>query len=340
MLKDSLTSKWPAALGMLVAVLICFAPCRAKAEQTEQSWLDLAEDSTPTLAETGTDVAPVLVETGWKKPIPFTFGIDYTLVSDYVWRGINLSEYPGEGREKLNHQMGLYFELGTEDLVGVDLGTFGGTIWFEYYTNQESLTGGDDDHLQEVDFVVYWYYEIAPIFTTVEFGYINYHFPQLTGDLDTTQEIYVKISFDDSVLFGTEGSVLNPYFYYGLDIDIGEYGSWMEWGVSHDFAFAEMGMAATPILKDMTLSPSLVLGFDHRYMHLFSVDRTNNGRPTTKLANLNYGLTLSFDLSGALGLPEQFGSLTLAGFLNFSQALNNQRFNDEFYGGMTVGYEW
>ncbi len=47
----------------------------------------------------------------WGKSTPITFSFDYTIVSDYIFRGLNFSEYPGEGREKLNHQLGVGLEL-------------------------------------------------------------------------------------------------------------------------------------------------------------------------------------------------------------------------------------
>ena len=64
------------------------------------------------------------------------------------------------------------------------------------------------------------------------------------------------------------------------------------------------------------------------------------GRDSTRLANITYGLAMAYDLSGALNIPEQFGSLGITGFLNFSDALRDDILNDEFWGGMTVGYEW
>ena len=40
-----------------------------------------------------------------EEPFPLRISLGYYLYSDYVWRGKNLSEYAGEGREKPNHQM-------------------------------------------------------------------------------------------------------------------------------------------------------------------------------------------------------------------------------------------
>jgi len=48
------------------------------------------------------------------EPSPFSFSLNYALYSDYVFRGINFSEFSREGREKPNHQL--------TTTVSVDLG--------------------------------------------------------------------------------------------------------------------------------------------------------------------------------------------------------------------------
>ena len=51
----------------------------------------------------------------------------------------------------------------------------------------------------------------------------------------------------------------------------------------------------------------------------------------------------SFYLGGALGLPEDYGSISVTGFVRFSDAIRDDRgvgLNDEFYGGVSIGYEW
>lgn len=284
-------------------------------------------------------------EPQWEKPFPLGFSLDYTLVSDYVWRGINLSEYAGEGREKPNHQMCVAFSLDTADLMDGNgsFGAFGGSIWFEWYAGQHRLTPWTGTNLQEVDYDVNWSYEIAPVFTTVELGWVAYHLPPYRrsgspgADISTTYEVYGKLYFDDSAIFGQP--VLNPYVAYYQDIDTVEAG-WLEFGVSHDFALAELGLEDTPFLKNITITPSAVLGVSHRYYDKSGVGSANS--IATRLANIEYGLAIDYDLSGALGIPEQYGSLSVGGFMNYSQALHDvsASVNDEFYGGLTVGYSW
>lgn len=285
------------------------------------------------------DDSPAAAE-NWEKPIPLSFSLDYTLVSDYIWRGLNFSEYAGEGRERCNHQMsaGVSYDTGS-------FGEFGFSAWFEWFSGQEAMDPSSDGRLQEIDYTIFWSYDLsnlvewAPV--TFETGWINYAFPQSSGDAYETNEWYVTLSLDDSVLFGTENGVLNPYVSYYLDCDDVQ-GSWIELGISHDFAFAEMGMQNTPVLKDLTLTPSFVIGIDHNFM---TPPSTSGSGKSNRLATLVYGLALSYDLSGALNIPEQLGSLALTGFINYSQvpadSLRQSNYmNDELFGGFTIAYEW
>ncbi|NIA07634.1 MAG: hypothetical protein GWP14_08390 [Actinobacteria bacterium] len=274
---------------------------------------------------------PVAVEPAasqWEKSTPISFSLDYTIVSDYIFRGANFSEYAGEGREKLNHQLGVGLEFDTSQ-VGANLGTFGVSFWGEWYADQESaLTPGSQGSLQEVDYTIYWSYEIAELSTTIETGWIGYTFPQAGHDAYYTNELYVSLSFDDSTLFGTEEAVLNPYVAYYLDVDDVD-GAWLELGISHDFGLADLGMDNTPVLKDITITPSLVMGIDNGQM----------GK-SMRAANLQYGLDIGYDLSSALNIPQEYGSISLTAFVYFSDAIHDAFLNDELWGGLTLSYAW
>ncbi|MFW6155657.1 MAG: hypothetical protein ACOC95_10630 [Planctomycetota bacterium] len=268
-----------------------------------------------------------------------SFSVDYTLVSDYVWRGINLSEYAGEGREKLNHQMGVGFAIETEPLVGTDLGTFAGSFWFEWYAGQDDTAfGGGSGHLQEVDYTLSWSRDVPGLPVSAEIGWIAYQFPQVAGDdPQWTHEVYISLALDDEALFGRE--LLNPYVAYYMDLDDVQ-AAWAEVGVSHAFSAADLGIADLPGFDSLTLTPSLVLGIDHRYYDKAGLGGGGDGT-STRLANLQYGLDVGYDLGGALGMPAKYGSLTLNGFLRFSQLFHDEgAAGDELWGGVTVGFAW
>ena len=332
-------------LRYLIAAAVILTPLAAAAGEKPAD-----DNSSPLLAAANVGVVEAVGATApaqapadeWQKPIPLSFSVDYTVVTDYVWRGINYSEYRGEGRELLNHQLGVSVEVDAADL-GCPIGSFGAAVWWQWYSGQDGLNfnPAHDDHLQEVDYSLWWSYELAQINTTVELGWIAYVFPPSHGDAHWTHEGYVKLSYDDSALFGTEGGVLNPYFYYGMDFDDGKNGSWMELGISHDFALADIpSLAGAPILKDLTLTPSFVIGIDHRYLDKFDVLGTGAEDVSTRIANLLYGLDISYDLSGALGMHKSLGSISVGGFIYYSQAARTDLLHDEIWGGAKIGYSW
>ena len=320
-------------IGFLLIVACCSAAFAGGNDQTVTSdWLALGEDLQGSTAEgaAGKTQAPCPPAKEWTKPIPLSFGIEYALASDYVFRGINYSEYSGEGREKPNHQMSIWAEIDSGNF-----GVFGAAFWFEWFAGQEHLTPGSDGHLQEVDYTAYWRYNVKPIDTTVELGWSAYTYPQLTGDASWTNEVYAKLTYDDSKLFGAAKPVLNPFVAYYQDVDDVKAG-WMDVGVKHDFAMSDFAAVKdVPIAKDFTLSPSVVLGVDHRYLP----KALGEGQPSTRLGNITYGLDVCYDLGGALKIPAKYGSLKVGGFLKYSQAFEDI-IHDEFWGGTKVSYSW
>ncbi len=136
------------------------------------------------------------------------------------------------------------------------------------------------------------------------------------------------MSFDDSALFGTEESVLNPSVAYYWDMDDVD-GGWLEFGISHGFGPADLGMDNTPAFQYITVTPSLVIGVDDGQMS-----------QSMRLANVQYGIELAYDISGALNIPKEHGNIALTTFVYFSDAVHDAVLNDEFWGGMTLSYAW
>jgi hypothetical protein len=279
---------------------------------------------------------------GPAKALPWlSLGWDYTLVSDYIWRGQNFSEWPGEGREALNHQAGFTVSVDLEEALGTKLGTLSANVWFEFYADQNNArrVGAADRNqdctLQEVDYTIDWTIALTE-WVEMSTGWIWYHFPQSEGDARMSNEWYIGFSFDDSACWKAMGVdfSLNPTITYYIDLDNADYGQWIEIGLGHDFALADMGMGDTPVLKDTTITPSVTFHIDHRQL---------NTNQTTKLSSINYQLDIGVDLSSALGIPAQYGAFSIGGFLAYSQAIDDSAaagISDEFYGGMNVGWEW
>ncbi len=268
----------------------------------------------------------------------FSFEITYYLYSDYVWRGINLSEFPGEGREKPNHQMTTNMDIDIGVLFGQEPGTYGtfsfGTF-FEWFAAQKQL--GNGQNLQEVDYALAWSYDIEPLASTFTLGYTFYAFPN-ASDINT-QEWWFGLEHNDAWMWrglypDNEDGVLNPSFAFFQDTGVaGGNSIWMEFGLSHDFE----------LMENVVLTPSWTLAIEHDYYRVFALMGSPH-KNTWRAANMLWGLDISYDMTGLLQIPEGWGSVALTGSLYFSDALGNAEDNDniqdEFFGGMAISWSF
>jgi hypothetical protein len=100
-------------------------------------------------------------------------------------------------------------------------------------------------------------------------------------------------------------------------------------GVSHSFRLAQMGFEDSPVLKDVTITPLVVLSIDHRQL-----------TQSTRFASVQYGLYIDYDLSEALKIPAKYGRLRLTGFVHFRDAFPayENHLRDHLYGGIRLAY--
>jgi len=103
----------------------------------ETPWLAALDEK---IGEPAPGAAVAAEAPGWTKPIPIGFYLDYTVATDYIWRGINFSEFRGEGREKLNHQLTAGVNYDTGDFGKIDF-----SVWFEWYGANDRITGVNSD---------------------------------------------------------------------------------------------------------------------------------------------------------------------------------------------------
>ena len=269
---------------------------------------------------------------------PWSLGLTYSLYSDYVFRGINLSEYPGEGREKPNHQLSVDLGLDLASLWGGAPGSLGWltfTTWFEWYADQEILNpAAGGNNLQEVDYTIGWSYDVDSITSTVGIAFVFYTFPHAKPV--NTQELDFSLDHNDAWMWNwlwpdNEDGVLNPSILYAIDLDATHNGGWIELGFSHEWSLTDY----------LALTPSVTVAIDHGYLD--PILGTGRG-PSTRLAYVQYGMNLDYDLTTACSLPSDYGSLTLSGFLFFNDAVGNPEDNgliqDEFFGGVSVGWSF
>ncbi len=290
--------------------------------------------------------APAVELTRGDKPLPMSFTIDYTLATDYIFRGANLSEYDGEGTEDLNHQLGIGAEYDTQEF-----GVIGAVVWMNWYAglDQRYAYIGSSNEVQEVDYTVYWRLPYTPLGFTTELGYSFLSFPNLAGD-KCTHEAYVRLAWDDSAMWRAMGcdvqsSFLNPYLFYAMDFDYASGGQWLELGVKPVWAVADIPYAQdVPVLRAMYLQPKVALGADHRYWgragaNEFAAGAVDPTDQSTRLANIVYEVELGYDLGADLGLPESYGTVLIASFIGFNQTFRDF-LDDTLYGGVRVAWAW
>lgn len=256
---------------------------------------------------------------------PIQVGISYSLYSDYIFRGINFSEYGGEGREKLNHQLATSL-----DVPLGKFGTIGFDTFFEWYADQEKITG-DGANIQEIDYTIRWSYDLDRIATTFTTGWTEFVFPNVSGvsDNDRTHEWFVLLEHNDAWLWRWAGyngddGVLNPALFVAYDWHIAG-GVWIELSLSHPFAVAE----------HLTLTPGVNLGVDAGYLGpLLGTDDHDFRYARTQFC---------LDLTEALGLGEKAGAVSISGQIYYDLPTSSTRqtgLSDELWGGLTLSWSW
>lgn len=280
-----------------------------------------------------------------ERKLPISVGVSYYLMSDYIFRGINFSEYPGEGREKLNHQMTTAFTYDAGRW-----GQFGFDTFFEWYADQEKLNPfGGGQNLQEVDYALRWTYPFEAIATDLTLGYTFYTFRNLgkllrqdgavgNNNDNRTHEWWFRLNHNDAwawkwLLPDNENGILNPYFLLAQDLGVGAGAVWMELGVNHPFTI--------PGVDNLTITPSYTITADCGYL------RRLRGLPHhdyLRLAYEQWGLNVTYDLTPVLRLPKWAGTVSISGLLYFNNALgtaaHDGTINDEFWGGMALNWGW
>lgn len=271
-------------------------------------------------------------------PSPFSLELSYSLYSDYVSRGMNLSEYSGEGREKPNHQVSATVSVDLANLLndeGASYGSLEFGTFLEWFGAQHEINpDGGQQNLQEVDYTISWAYDIEAIASTFTLGYSFFNYPNTKPF--NTQEWTAKLDHNDAWMWkwlfaDNEDGVLNPFIFFLQDTKFAPKGIWIETGISHDFS----------VFEHVTITPSLTLGIDHRYLDpILATGRSGS----TRLAYLQYGMNFGYSLSEAMNWSDKYGEVVWAAFLYFNDALgtaeDNDTIQDEFFGGTSITWSF
>lgn len=272
---------------------------------------------------------------------PFTFNATYYYYSDYIFRGVNYSEYATEGREKPNHQLTTRLGVDVAGLFGGEsgsAGTFAFSTFFQWYAAQQFIDANPDTNgknLQEIDYALSWAYEIKPLKTTITPSYTWYTYPRTSETSFDSQEWAIRLDHNDAWMWKwlwpeNEAGVLNPYFSYAHTVTYAAGAKWAEFGISHPFTLAE----------GLTLTPSLVLAYQGEYY----ARQLKRGPAYNSYAYTQFGANLTYDLAKPLKLDPRAGSIPLSVFLYYNEAnqtLENDGFvEDEFFGGVSIGWSF
>lgn len=197
-------------------------------------------------------------------------GFSQSISSKYVWRGIAFNE------DTVNQG-----DLSVS--VDTDAGTFGAAAWYNLDTTDEN---GYEFETTELDLVLSWDKSFDSL--SVGAGLINYQFPNLGGNSDTT-EIYASLGLD---------TTLAPSITVYYDIDDAD-GLYFDLGIGHSF---EIGKFETPLDLGATL------GFADSNQSEFYYGADDAGFTNMSVAaSMTFSLTENLEFTPALTVTSLLG---------------------------------
>lgn len=232
------------------------------------------------------------------------FHLDATYLTDYVWRGFERFDAGRhEDEPNLQFNMRIGFDLGK--LPHPYVGLFANVAENDPVSNFEEVR-------PEIGFD----WPVRPL--TISAGYTSYIFPD--RDEFDTNEVFLRLAFDDSVLFQSERPVLHPYVLGAYDFDLYQ-GLYLEAGVNHQLPVENTGLVLIA-----NAHAAYVNGHD-----LFAVDpeETNSG-----FQHWQVGLTAKYTLNTLLNIPDRFGQISVTGYINYTDSIDEDLVaNDQLWGG-------
>jgi hypothetical protein len=254
-------------------------------------------------------------EGGWLPEKPEnapTVSVAQSFMTKYIWRGWNLGDEPVMQTGASISWHGLTFDF-----------------WSNYsLNNDKTKDSGRYKEFTEIDYSIDYTFNMGEMsdkfgFDSPEFlaplsisgGYIYYTFPNVDWNdkYFDTQEVYLGLSYD---------TFLQPTFTWYWDVDHGKgnadgggNGSYFLFGISHTFDFEPTGISAT-----IGMTTGII---DEQW-----TDKTG-------MADMVF--------SGEVNIP-LFNYFTVTPSMYYSLILDRDTYNDaadnEFYGGITVSFEY
>ena len=241
---------------------------------------------------------------------PFGFEATLGYATDYVFRGVERFEV-ASGEDRANYQAAARASL--------DLGKRPSPFVSGFANVADS---DEQSNLQEVRPSAGLDWDLR-LFRVVA-GHTFYYFPD-RSELDT-KEVFASVEFDDAELLGLERSVLKPFAFAAYDYDL------------YDGLYAEAGLRHTSEVGDtgLTLTLEGLVAYSGDYALLAGEGGETSGFPFYQL-----GLLGRYDLNRPLGLSEQYGTLSLNGFLYYTDGIDaDLRTDTQLWGGAAIGFRF
>ena len=241
--------------------------------------------------------------------VNFSLEVDYA--SHYIFRGVDQSTPPKRNENALQFNSRLDFNLGK--LPHPFIGVFSNIFYNDPVSRFEEVrpyAGAE--------------WTIRPI--TVAGGFTSYIFPNREGK--DTQEVWVRISGDDSRLWHSERPVLTPYIYGAYDFHKYD-GFYLEAGLKHDFIIGETGLVLTAV-GDLAY-----VVHDPYFRNPGPVGKE------TGFQHYDCGMIATYDLNPALGIPQRFGQWQVRGYLMYSGSVSEGlRADSRIWGGIGLSFRY
>jgi hypothetical protein len=240
-----------------------------------------------------------------------TIDLSVRYLTDYVYRGVDLSEVGGgEDSPNLQFDGRLSFNLGKfpSPFLGVFVNVF------------------DEDPISR-------FQEIRPFFGLtwdmrpflLEAGNLTYIYPE--RDRLNTGEIYGKITFDDSWLFQTDRPLLSPYVLGAYDYD--KYDGWyFEGGLRHEWVFEGTGLTLAGV-------GSIGYVLDHPFF------AAEVGGDDTGVQHWQVGLEGTYSLNHLFRISTRYGTWNFEGYLYYTDTTDDAlRADQQVWGGAGIRFRY
>jgi hypothetical protein len=236
-----------------------------------------------------------------------------TYLSDYIYRGVEHSHFPGRSaKPNLQFDGTVTFNTGRlpHPFVGIFTNVFNGDPVSRF--QEVRPTGGLDWYIRPLDIAA---------------GVNAYIYPE-REDLANTSEVWVRLTFDDSILFKSERPIFSPYGYVAYDYDK-NHGFYCEVGIKHDFIIEDTGITFT-VLGDVAYIDGIKQFFIFPTVQHFGFH------------HYDIGLIGTYSLNQFLHFPHRYGDVTLNGYLYYTSGIDRgiQNTATKVWGGVGVQFKY